>query len=747
VSWLKSVLMWASHALACLIRGVVRCTSPLIVCALFMGLLAVDQGRDAMLIVLENAVKPVAVKMSEGRLELPGQMDGLFFMAMGVLALSTSVWYSMRWLLLVKLPGLPLPSPPDLWQRWLPRVVGALPAVAVARVYAGLEPDSPLHAAGQWWSWMFWALAIAFVLFCWARRPIMGWLSQRVGDAAERGGERVGGAMQAIDVTDDLPKKALAVMFWSVALSLIVGAMLYLYQQSLSRVLGSAAIAALALASINLFGSFVLSLAPLRRGLPPLGPLLMVIAGLFFARWNDNHEVQAASPAMLGAAVPVWAPDHEAATGAAAAELPRVLRGAAQGMRPLLIASEGGGIRAAYWTAAVLEALDDFAAKQAAQVAPGQPRAQSPWSDHLYALSGVSGGSLGVTAWLISNQNKWCEPRTMAAAPNAAWLGTRKASDMLAIDFLAPAVEGLLYQDLLQRLLFWKVPAFDRSRGLEEGWQRAFASLPGQPMSRPMRSLYAQCPGLPRLILNATAVETGRMAPLTPLNPRTFTNAEDVMQPGTLVASQALAGLVHHSARFPLLSPAGTVTKWMPPDCSASPDPQCKQQALQLRPWRRLVDGGYYDNSGVYAVLDVLRSPPFNEPGRPRPVLLMIRNDPSPIDRCSGGKPGLPPRDPSPSNVFPEVGSIVLGLYQARSAHAATARETACSNPDVDTFDLTVPTDPAWKNAPLGWSLSDASRLRLREAAAVRVKEVGPALLQALSLSTENASTTKARHD
>jgi hypothetical protein len=65
-----------------------------------------------------------------------------------------------------------------------------------------------------------------------------------------------------------------------------------------------------------------------------------------------------------------------------------------------VVAASGGGLRAAYWTALTLAKLDDATCGQ--------------FSRHVYAYSGVSGGSLGVAAFeaqrAASPKNAGCEP-------------------------------------------------------------------------------------------------------------------------------------------------------------------------------------------------------------------------------------------------------------------------------------------------------------------------------------------------
>src|SRR6185312_8443598 len=61
-----------------------------------------------------------------------------------------------------------------------------------------------------------------------------------------------------------------------------------------------------------------------------------------------------------------------------------------------IVASEGGGIRAAYWTALVLSTLQEQVPSIPAQDASFQPQ---DFASHLFAISGISGGSVGATVF------------------------------------------------------------------------------------------------------------------------------------------------------------------------------------------------------------------------------------------------------------------------------------------------------------------------------------------------------------
>ena len=589
----------------------------------------------------------------------------------------------MRWLLCAEMPGLPLPKPPGWGQRWTPRLMGGLaPAMVAVGLYfrgAGAPVTAQVSAIG------FGVLALVLVLlYAWRGDLLLalarqGWIGSLQGRENDQPAQ--------LDLDTPLPGLTLRVIVWSIVLTFIVAAMMLMFRVTLPRVLGAAAVAAIALASINLFGSFVLTYWPLRSGLPALAVWVLLAAACLGAL-NDNHGVATIDGAAEGSRLAL---DEDFQRF-----LDTVPKDTQDGAAPKVyfVASEGGGIRAAYWTAAVLEEL-------------ARQHPEEQLQRKLYALSGVSGGSLGVAAWVMAHRTDYC-PEVAKQAAAALASAPRPATASLSMDFVAPAVAGLFYYDFAQRFLPFPVASFDRSRTIEGGWQNAFAHLPGQPFAQTMDALYRECPTLPRLLLNATVVETGQRTVLSPLALKAneadscsvdplFLNALPAMAPGLATRRQPLAGLVHHSARFPVISPAGTVKR----EPSKLPEPVCPSSF-------RLVDGGYFDNSGTQTVMDLvlhLRA----ESHSFRPVVLLVRNEPSNL--CAQRVPPYV----SSTGFAPEATSVVSALLNARGSHAVLAR-AALLREKIEVVDLVVPSDMEVK-PPLGWALSDQVRKALDTAA------------------------------
>lgn len=684
--------LWADF-----IRGSVRCMFPVASLVVLAGLLLSGQGRDVLRALVSAATQRSGVDTT---------VAGLAFLLVASATLSLSVWYSSRWLLTAQMPALPLPAA-GFWQTWLPRVFGLTAPALVAAALLGLNRGVlPLEGDERDTAWR-WALAfVGTGVLLLAFYILRGRLMDRMGlgerSSARSSADHGASRPAQLPMDEPTPPGTQQVMLWSIALSMALALLFLLFPITLPRVVGPAAVAALALASINLFGSFVLTYAPLRYALPPLWVWVILFAGLVFGAFNDNHVVQ---PARVQAAAPE--PPAEVLK-ALAARVP------ADGV-PIFVASEGGGIRAAYWTAAVLDALN----------------ALDPTLKQRYVvLSGVSGGSLGVAAWLATHRADYCGPGpalpagvvSLADAAAPALPATRA----LSADFVSPAVAGMFYGDLMQRFLPVAFGVLDRSRAIEGAWQRGFAHLPGQPFENTLETLYAGCPQLPHLVLNATRVETGERVALTRLSatPPLFVNTFDAMQPGSTAPRQTLAGLAHHSARFPLVSPAGTV--------------RMDDENPDTPPSFRLVDGGYFDNSGVQSTLDLMQALP-RVPGFPRmrPLLLVIRNSHEPLDQQAPHRAGS-------LGLFPESGSIGLALANVRGSHAVTVRATAKRLLGADLIDLEVPAEFA--EAPLGWALSGAARRKLDGGAkAVAQREAPRIAARIAAAAAELAASGAAR--
>jgi hypothetical protein len=238
-----------------------------------------------------------------------------------------------------------------------------------------------------------------------------------------------------------------------------------------------------------------------------------------------------------------------------------------------LIAAEGGGLYAAQFTAKVLARLQDRCPN---------------FAQHVFAISSVSGGSLGAS--LFSSLAK-------KYAPNGPWqpckLGARvfeeKVDKFLNRDFLAPIVARALFADFLQVFLPHQliVPQFSRGRALEEAIERAWADLEGgteNPFEKPYLSHWRPGEAAPALMLNTTSVSDGRQVVISPFGLDTD-NADHAvgylhLRPEFPTDKDLrLSSAVGLSGRFPWILPVAMVGD--------------KGKGVPL------VDGAYFEGSGI----------------------------------------------------------------------------------------------------------------------------------------------------
>lgn len=396
----------------------------------------------------------------------------------------------------------------------------------------------------------------------------------------------------------------------------------------------------------------------------------------------------------------------------------------AAGQPLLLVASEGGGVRAAYWTARVLAGLQDKD--------PG-------WTSRIVAMSGVSGGSMGFAVWRACARSAPAQRQTMVDCVQRGFG---------RLDSLSPLLGGLLFEDVWMRLL----PTDGlcrpdsgcgmRSRALafEREWMRAFPRL--------AERLGEARQGEPALLLNSTVVESGNRAVLGTLRFKTgeLPGAEDLIASGRLAASPALVTAAHASARFPFTNPLASL-----PRAASSPLAAA-----------HLVDGGYHDNSGTASLADLLTRLRKDEATRDRPVqLVLIRNGqlrsgclPQALARNGGEPPPdclesesdarelLPPLDVQRLRLYADLlgpaltalNTLGTGAHGREAAAALTARVLpAGTEPPADlgcTAHAPICLLDQMQDAslvPLGWTLSPAARAAMDVRADALVARLNPA--------------------
>jgi hypothetical protein len=606
----------------------------------------------------------------------------VFFLALMLWA--TTSWYAARVLLYFDFPAQRGVTRSKFAETHVPRILGIMPILIVGWGFVvasrSYDPAAPAHRWLLGFAVLCVLLAIVFYLFVALRRRFLGGMRTeqvRLVSQLEPGTIIGIGVMAFVSV-------ALLIAF-TVA-PVLVG-----------QRLGMGSILFLAAASWVAFGSFFVFLGS-RWQFPVI--TVVILLALLFSLWNDNHFIRVVPPQdvkradVLGS-FRTWYDLVEKNYGAGT-------------MHPLyIVATEGGGIRAAYWTAIVLGALQD---------------ANPNFAPHLFAISGVSGGSLGATVF----------DALLAEPTTASFKFKDKAHKILGQDFLSPALASMLYPDLLQRFIPFPIHYFDRGQALEMGWEKAWRDTMGNDrFAGSFVDLWK--PGLrewmPALFLNGTSVEKGNRIITSNLRlTNNFLDADDAAEKlasHNLGATEAachipLSTAAHMSARFTFVSPAGRF-----PDGS------------------HIVDGGYFENSAATAAYEIATRIKdwcaFKKITNVDVKVIMISNNPR--------KPSIAPAKPAPEPPGPKrtsptivkgqfIGELTAPLYSllntrdARGTYAQKAivrdqrrfkagvvqapAETESSQEltkDIVYFKLRDTQVPL----PLGWMLSAAAAKTIRE--------------------------------
>jgi hypothetical protein len=388
--------------------------------------------------------------------------------------------------------------------------------------------------------------------------------------------------------------------------------------------------------------------------------------------------------------------------------------------RPLvLVAAEGGGIRAAYWTALAMDCM--FSGGRGAENMRHCP-AGDPGPASVFAASGASGGSVGLASYMAHQFEH----------PADDWVRER-----LGGDYVSPTVAQGLFADLPDAFLGVHGIWGDRAAVLERSWEREW---PGGQMTNlsPSRiwddGRRAGTPGahrFPLLLLNGTSVADGCRINVSVLNAAVGRPSD-----GSRTAADACASLVP----FEPPGAAGAPADWTLAGTKDLNDFLCPGQDVRLStaallsarfpyvtPYGRIapcsiqgprtsydVDGGYLDNTGVTPLLQIWQKlEPLVQAYNQRtdapclvPLFVQIDNH------------YIAPAGPDEAARPTQLAAVPLTVKNARDGEEDNARQAAAL-----TFGRIVAhdhtSDPGWvhlyprshpgSQAPLGWTLSAGS--------------------------------------
>ncbi len=644
----SKLLKHASHHWRMLAYAASVCRFSLLVLVAAAALLFAGQGQDLLLSTAE---------------------DELHFVLLSSVAMwAFSIWLWTGTLLDIRFPSTPRHEVQLLaaYRRWTPRVLGLLPfgCAALALLSAGAPASNnvlPMLLLG-----LVFALLVVFGQHA-ARKAATVVLRTEPNIPLPR---------------TDAPRPTFRDSLWTglgvwdhAALGLLgVGVALYLWAMidplSMGRHFNALILLMAWGATFLPLGSLVSYYANLWR--LPFVTLLALLA-IGSSTWNDNHAIRALTGdaahrrVTAGQALAAWGEAH----------CPQ--QDPTRDCGPLIVvATAGGGIRAAFWTGTVLGHLED-------QIAS--------FHDRVFAISAVSGGALGASVYRAAVASADKPPCKNSVHDCSATI--------LSQDFLAPLSASLLYRELLQRFIpIALLP--DRAQTLETVWENAFASVTG---SNALGGSFAALgqPGQtpwPALFLNATWSENGRRI--------VASSVRIDQEPAFKLASDQLTQLgydirlstaAHNSARFPFVSPAGSWREGRGDDRSTG------------KIVGRLQDGGLFENYGAVTALEILQLAEQRLGRRFTPIVVQISSDPAlPTDLAPSPKAPV-------SNIAYDVLTTLRTLLNTRASHGEEAAvrlmEWAQQRGSYLHFRMC---DPAREDLapPLGWALSRHARQTIR---------------------------------
>jgi hypothetical protein len=239
------------------------------------------------------------------------------------------------------------------------------------------------------------------------------------------------------------------------------------------------------------------------------------------------------------------------------------------------VLADGGASRSGYWDASVLGKFHD--------------ETNGKFDEHLFCLSGASGGSVGNGTYFALSYNKGLQGKNFE----------QDGQEFLKHDFLSYTLARMLGPDFFRPILPFDLKnVSDRAGALEESMEEGtedtsfkvqFSALVPDTLNH-----------LPILCINTTRMQDGRPGVISniKIQENTFGKRVDVIGLLKKDTDMRLSTAVIMGARFPYLSPAGRIDEIIRKKTDSTKDSVLANY---------FVDGGYFDNSGAGVVHEMIQ--------------------------------------------------------------------------------------------------------------------------------------------
>jgi hypothetical protein len=619
-----------------------------------------DQGRDFSTAVIEDRYS----------------LNYFIKSAVALLIWSLSLWYASRIILRLKMIEFYNLRYTRFLIKWVPRSFGVMPILILIIALFSVRSTVPSFNIFYFCVYIasYLVLGIAIMLFYIYRSAIA---------------EKLGIEMDP-DLIRFTPRKVPLKKLFSTGVTgiiiyiiLMINLLLFLsfllpVSAQIATFLHPATVVLLGLSFYTILFAVVVAIFNLRKS--PLG-IAVIIYIVFISHFNDNSVIRKANDHPLAKRETV----KENLKNWLAARLPLHPDSSTMQRYPIVIvAAEGGGIRAMDWTAMTLQYLNNL-----------HPELYK----HVYAISGVSGGGVGSVFFQAYYRDK-----SSNAFKNNAVVTDSLFRKAIGCDYLSDVTAAFIFQDNLQRVIPFAIPGFNRNRKLEDSWGFGYSSHLKQPtLEEPFLQLWNKDSSMkyfvPNMLINGVLAESGQKAITTNLDIKNdsaglFDDEIDVLR--TLGKDIPLKTAASLCSRFPMITSGGLLKRG---DTSAM---------------GHIIDGGYKENTGIetaWQLMAMMR--PYLEQMQDSfnvklPVYLVF------IQNSGVTKPHMEDSI-KPATTLPDISTILNGFMNAWDRRTPTF--TGLSNKVFNESQLNdsyrfyaISLNRSAYELPLGWYLSKTAQ-------------------------------------
>lgn len=339
----------------------------------------------------------------------------------------------------------------------------------------------------------------------------------------------------------------------------------------------------------------------------------------------------------------------------------------------VFVSAEGGALRTGCFTSYMLSTLESKI---------------DGFSDMVYCYSSVSGGTFGCNIF-----NSLLLDKSISKSRYMNILDS-----FFSKDYLSPLTAKLANGEILNYIYWKNVEQFDRAVTMEKSWEQGLEFATGKPSF--LQNSFGQInddPSNSLVLINTTELNSGKRYIISniKIDSSYYSTAGDfnaVLPEDFQINYSTAIGL---SARFPLVSPAGTMVK--------------DNQKYQF------VDGGYFENTGALTLKETIDGViSGSKYGKfIKPIVIQISfGFASEYNELKENEKKKYTKKRNGVNFMNEITEIINGIYNVRSGHSYAA--TYALRKKYPEYLEYFPRASS-SQLPMNWVLSNDAVLRVKK--------------------------------